>query len=271
MLTCGVFSDVRGNIVALHAVLSFLMERGVDRLVCLGNLVGQCAYPNECVSLLESLSIAGVVGNHDLIALGRRGFEGCDLDEELALRRTRQRLTARSRAYLASLPRTLALGDGIVMIHGGFREIVEDSSVPPSLAANRAVLAARQPGARICLFGNTHAPTLIEVDDGFVRPRDVGPRIDLPAGERTFFLDPGAVDASLTPLPRLARCAVLDAGRDRVEFHALPYDDDRVERWAHREGFRSTLTEAWELRARRAARGAGEAFAAGIRGLIAGT
>ena len=45
----GVFSDVHGNLEALEAVLHALRQEEVDRVWCLGDLVGYGANPNECV------------------------------------------------------------------------------------------------------------------------------------------------------------------------------------------------------------------------------
>ena len=48
----GIISDVHSNLEALTAVLSRLDESGIDRIVCLGDIVGYGADPVECLELI---------------------------------------------------------------------------------------------------------------------------------------------------------------------------------------------------------------------------
>ncbi len=48
----GLLSDVHANHSALQAVLGFLEDRGAERLLVAGDLVGYGGRPNECVELL---------------------------------------------------------------------------------------------------------------------------------------------------------------------------------------------------------------------------
>ncbi|MEE8219891.1 MAG: metallophosphoesterase family protein, partial [bacterium] len=43
-----ILSDIHGNLEALEAVLEHLSGESVDRVVCLGDLVGYGADPNPC-------------------------------------------------------------------------------------------------------------------------------------------------------------------------------------------------------------------------------
>jgi len=51
-----VLTDIHSNLPALHAVLSRVGELEVDRIVCLGDIVGYNADPNECVDLINGCS-----------------------------------------------------------------------------------------------------------------------------------------------------------------------------------------------------------------------
>lgn len=69
MSRIALLSDIHGNLHALEAVLQEVERLGVDRAVCLGDTVGYGAFPAECVRLLRSHDIHGVLGNHDFYAL----------------------------------------------------------------------------------------------------------------------------------------------------------------------------------------------------------
>src|SRR5262245_57132900 len=73
----GLLSDIHGNLAALELVLAALDAAEVDRVVCLGDIVGYNPEANECVATVKERGVAAIAGNHDLIALGRLGFDRC--------------------------------------------------------------------------------------------------------------------------------------------------------------------------------------------------
>ncbi len=81
MSRIALLSDIHANRHALEAVLQEVEHLGVDKAVCLGDTVGYGAYPGECVRLLRSHGICGVLGNHDFYALQ---LAKEPLDEEVA-------------------------------------------------------------------------------------------------------------------------------------------------------------------------------------------
>ena len=46
-------SDIHSNIDALEAVLDDIKEQEVDEIVCLGDIVGNGAAPEECLRLVR--------------------------------------------------------------------------------------------------------------------------------------------------------------------------------------------------------------------------
>jgi predicted phosphodiesterase len=55
MALYGVIADIHGNREALAAALAALEQRRVERIVCLGNVVGYNADPDECVAMVREL------------------------------------------------------------------------------------------------------------------------------------------------------------------------------------------------------------------------
>jgi predicted phosphodiesterase len=70
MAVYGVIADVHGNREALRVALEYLEAEAVDRLVCLGDIVGYNADANECVNMVMRRHVECIAGNHDLIAIG---------------------------------------------------------------------------------------------------------------------------------------------------------------------------------------------------------
>ena len=51
----GIISDVHGNLEALNACLEALHGANIQRMVCLGDIVGYGAEPDECCDLVRSV------------------------------------------------------------------------------------------------------------------------------------------------------------------------------------------------------------------------
>ena len=84
---------------ALELVLNDLVRRGVDALLCVGDVADGAGDVNRCCALLEERRVVTVLGNHDrwLLSGEKRDIAGATAEKAL---------NARSRAFLESLPLT---------------------------------------------------------------------------------------------------------------------------------------------------------------------
>lgn len=67
-LRIGIISDVHSNIDALRAVFNEFTSRNVDKVICLGDIIGLGAHPEECVQFIKEHRdqfLAIVLGNHE--------------------------------------------------------------------------------------------------------------------------------------------------------------------------------------------------------------
>ena len=71
-----IVSDVHGNAVALRAVFAELDEDGIDRAVCLGDVIQGGPEPEVCVDLLADREWPVVLGNADAFVLDPSSAEG---------------------------------------------------------------------------------------------------------------------------------------------------------------------------------------------------
>jgi predicted phosphodiesterase len=58
-------SDIHGNEIALRATLRSIRDRGVDEIVCLGDVATLGVAPGEVIDLLQQLGCSCIMGNHD--------------------------------------------------------------------------------------------------------------------------------------------------------------------------------------------------------------
>ncbi len=177
-----VISDIHSNLEALRRVLADAPR--VDEILCLGDLVGYAAQPNEVVQLVREKEVICVMGNHDYAALTRdvSGFNRLAAEAALWTNRV---LTEENRKYLHSLPleRRIKLGGKkVYMVHGSPRDPLNEYVFPDT--PNAALLElVRDVDADVILMGHTHIPMqrrifgkLVLNPGGVGQPRDLDPR-----------------------------------------------------------------------------------------------
>lgn len=107
----GIISDVHSNIEALGEVQKELARLDCDRLVCLGDVVGYGASPNECCDIIRDLAEVTLLGNHDAAVAGRMDYSFYYEAARHALDWSASRLSGDNSAWLRSLPYTYRIGD----------------------------------------------------------------------------------------------------------------------------------------------------------------
>ena len=105
-----VFSDIHSNLEALESVLEHASAKKVDRYVCLGDVVGYGANPNECIDLISSLpDCLCLLGNHDAAVLGVH--VNMNRDARKAIHWTRERVTISRMWFLMEMEDLVKWGD----------------------------------------------------------------------------------------------------------------------------------------------------------------
>ena len=237
MAVYGVLGDIHGNLEAFLAVLDALDAQGIRRFLCVGDVVGYNADPDECVALVRERGMTCIAGNHDLIATERLGFERCSNKAMHSLKRTRKRLEPETARFLRQLPDSLGIDDRVALVHGGVRDVQQYMTQPRHFVQNAAYLREDFPGRNVCFFGHTHDQKVVEIDGDTVRELPIDGRVPL-RDDRLYFVNAGSVDASRKRLQKLAEYAVLDTAAMTVEFFQLSYNDALTESKALAAGYR---------------------------------
>ena len=172
-----VISDIHGNHAALEAVLSHVARHGPDLIVNLGDAVSGPLQPFATAERLMGLGLPTVRGNHErqLLTLSPDQMGASDLFAA-------ERMSSEQRAWMATLPETLLIGDDVLLVHGTpnsdltyFLETLEDGICRPA-TRDEATTRAGQASASLILCGHTHIPRVMHLDDGrlIVNPGSVG-------------------------------------------------------------------------------------------------
>lgn len=161
-----VFSDIHSNIHALEAVLEDISRQTVDRIVCLGDLVGYGAFPNEVIQTMRKAGVPTIMGNYDDGVGYERGDCGCAYRTQADKERGRElimwtikKATGQNKAFLRQLPLHLDIGaNGITvkLVHGSPRRINEYLFEDRPLSSLEKVLDVA--GTDVVVCGHTHLP-----------------------------------------------------------------------------------------------------------------
>lgn len=236
MALYGILGDIHGNLEALRSVLAAFDARGVKQILCIGDVVGYNANPDECAALLRSRRSVVIAGNHDLIGTGQLGFERCSNKARYSLSRTRKEIRGDTAAWLRALPAKRLVEDSIALVHGGVRDVQQYMTKREHIRANAELLATDFPTARVCFFGHSHEQKIYDATSDVIEVPATG-TVQLERG-RTYFINAGSVDAQRKPANRLAECAVFNSDTWTIEFMKLRYDAATTEAKAAVAGYR---------------------------------
>jgi predicted phosphodiesterase len=218
-----ILSDIHSNYEALEAVLEDARGR-YDQILCLGDLVGYGADPNQVASWVRS-SVASVIrGNHDRACTGTDLLENFNPAARASAFWTRGALTSENWTYLEHLAR----GPLRVMpddpAHSEF-DLVHGSPLDEDeylVGVEDVQFLGDYLDTKLTFFGHTH------VQGGFLLgPRKVKrflPERPLQLEPDYYYLiNPGSVGQPRDGDPRAAYA--LYSPQDRtVEFGRVPYD-----------------------------------------------
>ena len=115
-----IISDVHGNLEALESVVDSARRQSVDAFLCLGDIVGYGANPEECVSLVREIGALTVAGNHDHAILGGQNLNYFNHHARDAVLWTRNHVSAETRAWLGGLSFVEHL-EAFSIVHGSLQ------------------------------------------------------------------------------------------------------------------------------------------------------
>ena len=237
-----IISDVHSNLEALRSVLADVRRRGIDRVVCLGDVVGYNCFPHETLAALREQRIPTVHGNHDLMAIGELEPDRCGPNARKAIQWTRPLLTEEEKEFLRTLPGHLVLESDLLLVHSCLGDPVVRLSRPEHYVEQRDIVVRFDPQIRVCFFGHTHVPEVRTIHrDGRVT-RLNSHRVRL-SDDSFHFVNPGSVGHPRGADYR-AQYASFDVQARTVQFHRVRYDVRKVARENARHGVETSLGDS---------------------------
>mgnify|MGYP001946589005 CR=1 FL=1 len=228
VMPTAIISDIHGNIDALQVVMNDIAARGIERIVCLGDIIGYGPNPCECLDMVMERCEWSLMGNHDFAVL----YEPTSFNTsaEQAAFWTRRQLELepdpikrrRRWEFLGNL-KIRERQDGSLWVHASPRRPINEYIFPDDVITAPAKM--QQIFDRIerrCFVGHTHVTGVFTDEPDFYPPADLGANATYKfrEGEKCI-INPGSVGQ---PRDRDQRASYAILHDDRVEFVRLEYD-----------------------------------------------
>ena len=221
-----ILSDIHSNLSALQAALRVAADSRVNRYVCLGDIVGYGASPNECCELVRSLPGLFIRGNHDEAAIQPGKEMWFTPAARACITWTREVLTPQNLEFLESLAPEQSV-DGTVLCHGSLPNPDLYTTTP-----EEALLSFQVMEGRLAFFGHTHYAEWFRYESPLEPPREEA----RPRGgflkldpQMKYLVNPGAVGQPRDGNPQ-GSFALWDSSTDSVEILRMDYDIPETQR-----------------------------------------
>ncbi|MGC8594489.1 MAG: metallophosphoesterase family protein [Candidatus Kryptoniota bacterium] len=153
-----IVSDIHSNLEALIAVLRSIDRKQVDDVICLGDIVGYGANPDEVIELIRQRARYAVLGNHDAAVFDDFAYSMMNTFAKAAITYNKNLISEENLHWLKSLPVDLRLDD--------FRAVHASPSNPTEwkyvITKEDAIYEMDFFNESTCLFGHTHIPSIFE-------------------------------------------------------------------------------------------------------------
>ena len=223
----GLLSDIHGNLPALLAIVNALSRLDIDAYVCAGDVVGYGPHPEACVAAVDALRPVWVLGNHELMLLGRLPIEAAPPLARKSIEWTRSVLPVRVMRRLEQLPLTATLAGGVIVAHGSLSNASARVKRRAQIVAELDQLECAHPQAWILVLGHTHCVVVASAERR-VRWAGLRPRVRLRSDCR-YLVNPGSVGQSRGCAGH-ARAAVLDTDARTLQLLALGYETSSLKK-----------------------------------------
>ncbi|MDD5482232.1 MAG: metallophosphoesterase family protein [Kiritimatiellae bacterium] len=224
-----IVSDIHANWQAWKTVLLDIRSLKVDRIICLGDVVGYGPNPREVLESVHETVDYFVLGNHDAALCGKLESTLFNEQARMVLAWTRDRVSREALDFLKTIPLALA-GENFRCVHGEFSEPGFFNYVIEPEDALRSWQTVAEP---LLFNGHTHCPGIF-LTGASGRPYRLAPEdFEQEQGKR-YLVNAGSVGNPRDSDTRSSYC-IYDLRRRAVFWRKIPFDLD---------AYRQALNEA---------------------------
>ncbi len=215
----GIIADLHANLEATKAVFRKLDEIRPERVVCLGDVTGYYANPNEVIDMVRERNIPTLMGNHDAAVCGLEEPWFFNENAQAVIHWQAAQLRPEHRDWLRAIPREISIDEDTLAVHGAPGN--RDDYILDWLDAMRYVEYLMRANARVCFFGHSHRAALFgERGSG---PQSTQSNCFTLNPNNRYFINPGSVGQPRDHDPRAA-FGIYETEKRVFEFCRVEYN-----------------------------------------------
>ena len=219
----GIISDLHSNIEALDAVLEYGESIGIQKYICLGDVVGYNANPKEVLDRLRALKpVAIVKGNHDEYVSQEEELIGFNPQAAQAVEWTRNQLSDADRRWLQQLQMSKNLWAlKTTIVHATLDSPEAWGYIFDKYYAESSFSYQRLP---LCFIGHSHVPFAYEQIGGAQGTIQAGRYEEIKVNmNHKYLVNVGSVGQPRDGDPRSA-FVTFDTDEKLLRLHRVEYD-----------------------------------------------
>lgn len=226
----GIFSDVHANIEALDAVTETYKTEGIDKYLCIGDIIGYAASPRECLARVFALAEGTVAGNHDFACAGLFNIDNLNPVAREAILWTAAQLGPGEKTRLKSLELTYQNED-LTLVHGSLSEpeqfyyLFEEGLARDSFAVQKTA---------VCFIGHTHIPATFVTDEHKNISYTRNNLIEIKPGNK-YIINVGSVGQPRDGNPA-SSYGIFDSEKKTFELKRVAYDSKETREKIYAQG-----------------------------------
>lgn len=222
-----IISDIHSNLEALQAVLKTIEQENIDKIVCLGDVVGYGPDPNECIELVQQNCELILTGNHDFACIESSELYYFNQYAAKAVEWTVAALTKENLDYLAKLPLDGKIENFYLVHSSPFEPRSWDYIL--SLDDAEFNFSKFDEADQICFIGHSHHPVIyveyLEHDYKYYRQQKEN-ELQLKEAER-YIINVGSVGQPRDYNPDAA-FGIVDTSTQVYELKRVRYDFNKT-------------------------------------------
>lgn len=227
-----IITDIHGNLEAFDRVYADIKRSKIDKIICLGDIIGYGPDPEKVVEFFVKKKIPCVRGNHEIAVSDDYELNNFNKYAYDSIILTRKLISEKSKAWIKKLPKNLIIAE-MLFVHGCPEDDPDTYIVQLSEKEMKKVFKSMK--QKICFVGHTHISLLYSYRDRILAEKMGKGEVMLEKGKK-YIINVGSVGQ-----PRdgnnNAKYAIFDDKKNSVEIRYVAYDIEKTAEKIIRSGF----------------------------------
>lgn len=233
-----IISDIHANFEALKSVFDDIQNKSIDKIICLGDLIGYGPQPNEVVEFIRKFNIQTVLGNHDKAIFDKSLLDKFNDTAKKSLLKSKTMLSEKNINFIEKLPENLVFHNNL-FVHGFPPNSIEKYASVELIKNNSLnTKAMKNLVFKVNFVGHTHLLLMfeyLEETDGKWNVCQAKDKIILEKTKK-YVINVGSVGQPRDKTPE-AKYVIFDTGNSELTIESTKYDIDKTIRLLLNKGF----------------------------------